>query len=112
MSVASGLDSQFLNNQSSNSDTTMFAKLATSQFYLPAPVDPIVSTNPYSDLKSYDNPNFLSTGIVSTGPRSSSADLSERTLPLASVASHTPSEVVNVLQGKKEGSFEALATAY
>jgi hypothetical protein len=90
----------------------MFAKLATNQFYLPAPVDPIVSTNPYSDLRSYDNPNFLSTGLISTGPRSSSELAADQTLPLASVAHRSPSEVVNILQGKKEGSFEALSTAY
>jgi len=90
----------------------MLAKLSTNQFYLPAPVDPIISTNPYSDLRNYDNPNFLSTGITSTGPRTSAYVSSQNSLPLASVATHSPSEVINVLQGKKEGSFEALATAY
>jgi hypothetical protein len=101
-----------LDNQAGNADAAMLAKLATNQFYLPAPLDPIVSTNPYSDLRSYDNPNFLSTGLVSTGPRSSNESASQQNLPLASVAQSSPSEVVNILQGKKEGSFEALATAY
>lgn len=112
MSVASGLDNQFSSNQSGNSDVAMFAKLSTNQFYLPAPVDPIVSTNPYSDLRSYDNPNSLSTGTVSTGPRSSNDTMGSASLPLASVANHSPSEVINILQGKKDGSFEALSTAY
>jgi hypothetical protein len=106
------LEGQFLDNQAGNADASMLAKLATNQFYLPAPVDPIVSTNPYSDLRSYDNPNFLSTGLVSTGPRSSNDSASQPNLPLTSVAQNSPSEVVNILQGKKEGSFEALATAY
>jgi hypothetical protein len=91
----------------------MLAKLATNQFYLPAPVDPTVSTNQYSDLRSYDNPNLLSTGITSPGPRTyleEGFDLLP--LPLSSFARHSSSEVVNILQGKKEGSFEALSTAY
>jgi hypothetical protein len=32
--------------------------------------------------------------------------------PLTTLKGENPSEVINILQGKKEGSMEALSTAY
>jgi hypothetical protein len=99
--------------QSNFADKSMYSKVLTNRFYLPAPLEPIVSNNPYSSLIEYDNPNFTE---INSGVSSSRLFTPEGTKntssPIFTENSERSHEVVNILQSKKEGSMEALATAY
>jgi hypothetical protein len=91
----------------------MYSKVLTNRFYLPAPLEPIVSNNPYSSLLEYDNPNYAETTTsVPSSRLSTTAPFDTSKDPIFRTRVETPSEVINILQGKKEGSMEALATAY
>lgn len=99
--------------QSNSTDKSMYSKVLTNRFYLPAPLEPIVSNNPYSSLIEYDNPNFIETQTgVSSSRLSSSSTNTRFSSPIFTSNSERGHEVVNILQSKKEGSMEALATAY
>jgi hypothetical protein len=90
----------------------MLAKLLSTRFYLPAPLEPIVSNNPYSALQAYDDPSFTTSSLVANSSRSLTTSEDLHNSPLKVVTEKSTSEVINILQGKKEGSLEALATAY
>jgi len=93
-------------------DVTTGAKILNSRFYIPAPLEPIVSNNPYADLRNYDDPNFTQRSLTSNTPRVLGQAVSNKAQPLTVLKNSTESEVINILQGKKEGSMEALSTAY
>jgi hypothetical protein len=110
--VSSALGSQYQNSQLGGSDQVMLAKLLSTRFYLPAPLEPIVSNNPYSTLQAYDDPSFTTSSLVTNSPRSLTTSDDLHSSPLKVATEKSTSEVINILQGKKEGSLEALATAY
>jgi hypothetical protein len=111
LSVGGGLETQFLNNKSEVTDNLMLPKVLTNSSYLPAPIDPILTNNVRSNFSDYDNPNFSSSGIVTSSPRATT-DWDRIHEPLSPVYTTAPSEVINILQGKKEGSLESLSNAY
>jgi hypothetical protein len=91
----------------------MYSKILTNRFYLPAPLEPIVSNNPYSSLIEYDNPNFLEIRNSSSSSRLNTALTdNQQSSPIFINHNEKSHEVVNILQSKKEGTLEALATAY
>jgi hypothetical protein len=110
--VGNSLESQYFNSQLGGSDQVMLAKLLSTRFYLPAPLEPIVSNNPYSTLLAYDDPSFTTSSLVVNSARSLGNSDDSKSLPLKVVSETSSSEVINILQGKKEGSLESLATAY
>ena len=105
------LENSFLGNLTEHQDLTTGSKILSSRFYLPAPLEPIVSNNPYADLRNYDDPNFAQRSVAPTSSRIANEGFNDEK-PLTVLKSSTESEVINILQGKKEGSMEALSTAY
>jgi hypothetical protein len=110
--LSSSLEDTFFYNLTDNSDKVSTSKLLNSRFYLPAPLEPIVSTNPNSDLRDYDNPNYSNITTVNNTPRLDPSFNLLNDYPVTKLSETTSSEVINILQGKKEGSMEALSTAY
>ena len=107
------MEKTFFDNLTGHQDVTTGAKILSSRFYLPAPLEPIVSNNPYSDLRNYDDPNFNQKSYSPSSSRISGDESDNITSkPLTILNSSSESEVINILQGKKEGSMEALSTAY
>lgn len=91
----------------------MYSKILTNRFYLPAPLEPIVTNNPYSSLIEYDNPNFSEITAGSSSSRlTSQTTNNKQQSPIFVNHNEKSHEVVNILQSKKEGSLEALGTAY
>jgi hypothetical protein len=111
MNAGDSLEKNFLGNLTDHQDTMTGSKILSSRFYLSAPLEPVVSNNPYADLRNYDDPNFTQRSVIPTSSRITDQSLNvER--PLSVLKGSTESEVINILQGKKEGSMEALSTAY
>lgn len=91
----------------------MYSKVLTNRFYLPAPLEPVVTNNPHSSLIEYDNPNFIEIQTNSSSSRlSTDSEVVGKSSPIFNKTLEHSHEVVNILQSKKEGSLEALATAY
>jgi len=90
----------------------MFAKILNNRFYIPAPLEPIISNNPKSLLREYDKPTNFTDGVIIKNSRIFETVNSLNEFPILLKNNETASEVINILQGKKEGSLEALATAY
>jgi hypothetical protein len=90
----------------------MLSKMLTNRFYLSTSTAPVVSTNPRASVTNYDNPNFTLNELVSNSPRLlTNWDVNSST-PLIEISESKSGEVINILQGKREGSFEAASTAY
>jgi len=106
------MDINFIDNNVGVLDKVMSAKILNNRFYLPTPLEPIISNNPKASLKEYDNPNDYTSGLINNSPRTINTLNNLSDIPISLKSSENSSEVINILQGKKEGSLESLATAY
>lgn len=112
LAAGTQLEDSFFDNELGHVDKQMLSKMLTNRFYLSTSTAPVVSTNPRASVTNYDNPNFTLNELVSNSPRLlTNWDVNSST-PLIEISESKSGEVINILQGKREGSFEAASTAY
>jgi hypothetical protein len=81
-------------------DQLMILKLSANRVYTEAPNYPIISNNPHLSNLNYDSPVTKSRSVLPSNGK------------VTSVRTEDKSEVVTILQGRREGSLAALNSNY